>query len=145
MMIGTVHLVHLFQLVLQRKLYRLQPLLRLSIDAIVVRPFQLCASRDISMWAAGVSQGLLWLSVDEFGQLSFSFREIMAAMSSYYGLRLIAGLIFFVGTLLMGWNLFMTMRGQKTIEVIPGPVAEKYRINSKPESADDHIGTGVPA
>ncbi len=99
----------------------------------------------LSMWAAGVSQGLLWLSVDEFGQLSFSFREIMAAMSSYYGLRLIAGLIFFVGTLLMGWNLFMTMRGQKTIEVIPGPVAEKYRINSKPESADDHIGTGVPA
>ena len=99
----------------------------------------------LSMWAAGVSQGLLWLSVDEFGQLSFSFREIMAAMSSYYGLRLIAGLIFFAGTLLMGWNLFMTMRGQKTIEVKPAPVAEKYRINSKPESAADHIGTEVPA
>jgi cytochrome c oxidase cbb3-type subunit 1 len=87
----------------------------------------------------------LWLSVDEFGQLSFSFREIMAAMSSYYGLRLIAGLIFFAGTILMAWNFFMTMRGQKTIEVIPPPVAEKYRINPKPEVAADHIGTEVPA
>lgn len=99
----------------------------------------------LSMWAAGVSQGLLWLSVDEFGQLSFSFREIMAAMSSYYGLRLIAGLIFFAGTILMAWNFFMTMRGQKTVDVTPPPVAEKYRINTEPEPAADHIGSEVPA
>tara|TARA_R110000824_G_scaffold336_9_gene2311 strand:- start:107205 stop:108689 length:1485 start_codon:yes stop_codon:yes gene_type:complete len=99
----------------------------------------------LSMWAAGVSQGLLWLSIDEFGQLSFSFREIMAAMSSYYGLRLIAGLIFFTGTIVMSWNLFMTMRGQQTAKVTPPPVPEKYRMKPKADPSADHIGTEIPA
>jgi cytochrome c oxidase cbb3-type subunit 1 len=55
----------------------------------------------VSMWAAGVSQGLLWLSVDEVDELSFSFKDIMASMAPYYGLRLVAGLIFLTGTILM--------------------------------------------
>ena len=29
----------------------------------------------LSMWGAGVSQGLLWLSLDELGELSYGFRE----------------------------------------------------------------------
>ena len=99
----------------------------------------------LSMWAAGVSQGLLWLSIDEYGQLSFSFREIMAAMSSYYGLRLIAGLIFFSGTIMMSWNLFMTLRGQQIAKVTPPPVPEKYRIKPNTDPGADHTGTELPA
>ncbi|MFP5465881.1 MAG: cbb3-type cytochrome c oxidase subunit I, partial [Gammaproteobacteria bacterium] len=61
----------------------------------------------LAMWAGGVSQGLLWLSVDRLGELSFGFRDIMAGMRPYYGLRLVAGLLFWGGTLLMAYNLFM--------------------------------------
>ena len=67
----------------------------------------------VSMWGAGVSQGLLWLSVDSIGELSFSFRDIMASMAPYYGLRLVAGVIFLLGTVLMAYNLYMTVRGRR--------------------------------
>ena len=66
----------------------------------------------MAMWAAGVSQGLLWLSVDQIGELSFSFTDIMASMTPYYLLRLLAGVIFLLGMLLMTYNLFMTLKGQ---------------------------------
>ena len=68
----------------------------------------------MAMWAAGVSQGLLWLSIDEIGELRYSFKDIMASMAPYYGLRLIAGLIFLSGTVIMAYNLFMTLRGRET-------------------------------
>jgi cytochrome c oxidase cbb3-type subunit 1 len=76
----------------------------------------------LSMWAAGVSQGLLWLSMDELGQLNYTFNDIMAGMKPYYGLRLIAGLVFLSGTILMTYNLFMTFRGQQTVKVRPPAV-----------------------
>ncbi len=82
----------------------------------------------LAMWAGGVSQGLLWLSVDRLGELSFGFRDIMAGMRPYYGLRLVAGLLFWGGTLLMAYNLFMTLRGRRAVAVSPPPVAEPWRL-----------------
>jgi cytochrome c oxidase cbb3-type subunit 1 len=82
----------------------------------------------VSMWAAGVSQGLLWLSVDEVGELSFSFTDIMASMAPYYGLRLVAGLIFLTGTVIMAFNLFMTMKGRQAVEVKVTPVDPAYGV-----------------
>jgi cytochrome c oxidase cbb3-type subunit 1 len=71
------------------------------------------------MWAAGVSQGLLWLSLDELGELQFSFRDIMASMQPYYVLRLLAGVVFFSGAVLMAFNLWLTMAGRETARVRP--------------------------
>lgn len=71
----------------------------------------------VSMWGAGVSQGLLWLSVDELGELSFSFKDIMASMAPYYALRLIGGLVFLSGTILMAFNLFKTLQGRQVVVV----------------------------
>jgi len=82
----------------------------------------------VSMWAAGVSQGLLWLSLDASGELSFSFRDIMASMAPYYGMRLIAGLIFLIGTLLMAYNFYMTTRDRETVKVIPANVNPAFGV-----------------
>jgi cytochrome c oxidase cbb3-type subunit 1 len=76
----------------------------------------------LAMWGAGVSQGLLWLSLDEIGELRYSFRDIMASMPPYYLLRLLAGLIFLGGVVLMTINLFKTISGAKTIQVRPPAV-----------------------
>jgi cytochrome c oxidase cbb3-type subunit 1 len=76
----------------------------------------------LAMWGAGISQGLLWLSLDEFGELRYSFRDIMASMPPYYLLRLVAGLIFLSGAVLMAFNLFKTIAGAKTIQVRPPAV-----------------------
>jgi cytochrome c oxidase cbb3-type subunit 1 len=81
----------------------------------------------VSMWAAGVSQGLLWLNVNALGELSFTFREIMSGMKPYYALRLVAGLIFLSGTTLMAYNLFMTVRGRQTVPSLPAPVPEAWQ------------------
>ncbi|MDW3094659.1 MAG: cytochrome-c oxidase, cbb3-type subunit I [Gammaproteobacteria bacterium] len=78
----------------------------------------------VAMWGAGVSQGVLWLSLDEIGQLKYSFTEIMAAMNPYYLLRFVAGLIFLSGALLMAFNFLMTIVGRHTIAVRPPMVME---------------------
>ncbi len=84
----------------------------------------------MAMWGAGVSQGLLWLSVDEIGELSFSFKDIMASMAPFYGLRLIAGLIFLIGTALMAFNLFMTLKGREAVKVRIPAVDPAYGVAS---------------
>lgn len=83
----------------------------------------------VSMWGAGVSQGLLWLSVDEMGELSFSFKDIMASMTPFYTLRLIAGLIFLTGTVLMAYNLFATLWGRHAIRVQVPAVDPAYGVS----------------
>lgn len=76
----------------------------------------------VAMWGAGVSQGVLWLSLDQIGLLQYSFTEIMEAMNPYYLLRFVAGLIFLMGALLMTFNLSMTILGRHTIAVRPPAV-----------------------
>jgi cytochrome c oxidase cbb3-type subunit 1 len=78
----------------------------------------------LSMWGAGVSQGLLWMSLDELGELRFSFTDVMAAMAPYYMLRLVAGLTFLLGTVLMAINLFLTIAGHETVRVRPPLAAD---------------------
>ncbi|MGQ0429543.1 MAG: cytochrome-c oxidase, cbb3-type subunit I [Gammaproteobacteria bacterium] len=73
----------------------------------------------LAMWGAGVSQGVLWLSLDELGEVRFSFNDVMAAMHPYYLLRLVAGLTFFVGAALMAVNLARTFAGRRTVVALP--------------------------
>jgi cytochrome c oxidase cbb3-type subunit I len=77
----------------------------------------------MAMWGAGVSQGLLWLSVDEIGELSFSFKDIMSSMTPFYMLRLIAGMIFLLGTVLMAYNFYKTIVG-RTVEKVQVPAVD---------------------
>jgi cytochrome c oxidase cbb3-type subunit 1 len=76
------------------------------------------------MWAAGVSQGLLWLTLDEIGELRFSFRDIMASMPPYYLLRFVGGLVFLAGAVLLAWNLYMTVRARSLAVARPPVLAE---------------------
>jgi cytochrome c oxidase cbb3-type subunit 1 len=78
----------------------------------------------LSMWAAGVSQSLLWLSLDQNGEVQYSFVEVMRAISPYYALRLLGGVLFLAGALLMAVNLVKTFAGARTaIARVPPPIA----------------------
>ena len=81
------------------------------------------------MWGAGVAQGLLWFSLDEVGELSFSFKDIMASMVPYYLVRLVAGIIFLAGAVMMVINLWMTIKGRETIRVKP-PEVRTHRVSA---------------
>jgi cytochrome c oxidase cbb3-type subunit 1 len=73
----------------------------------------------LAMWAAGISEGLLPLVLDEAGEPRFSFVDILTAIKPYYVLRLIGGLLFWAGTLLMAYNFYKTIRGRETALVMP--------------------------
>ncbi len=59
------------------------------------------------------------MSLDDLGELRFSFTDIMAATAPYYMLRLVAGIIFLTGAVLMAINLFLTIAGHETVRVRP--------------------------
>lgn len=64
----------------------------------------------LSMWGAGVTQGMLWLNLDENGEVKYAFAEIMRAMAPYYLARLAGGVMFLAGAVLMAYNFAMTAR-----------------------------------
>ena len=63
-----------------------------------------------SMWVAGITQGLMWRAYNEYGFLEYSFVEAVQAMHPYYIIRAIGGGMFLVGTLIMVFNLWLTVR-----------------------------------
>jgi len=72
----------------------------------------------VSMWISGISQGLMWRALNDDGTLTYSFIESIKFTYPYYGIRLLGGLIFFSGMLVMVYNVWMTIREEK-----PQPVA----------------------
>ncbi|MRH78940.1 cytochrome-c oxidase, cbb3-type subunit I [Spiribacter sp. C176] len=63
-----------------------------------------------SMWIAGVMQGLMWRAVNDDGTLTYSFIESVAATYPYYAVRLVGGILFFAGMLIMAYNVWRTIR-----------------------------------
>ena len=71
----------------------------------------------VSMWISGISQGLMWRALNDDGTLTYSFIETVKFTYPYYGLRLLGGVVFFSGMLIMAFNVWMTVR-----KVKPRPV-----------------------
>ena len=70
-----------------------------------------------AMWASGIMQGLMWRAHDSLGFLQYSFVETVAAMHPYYAIRTLGGLVFLSGTILMAWNLWMTIRVGEPVKI----------------------------
>ena len=72
-----------------------------------------------AMWIAGVMQGLMWRAVNPDGTLVYTFVEGVKATFPYYVVRLVGGLLYFGGMLIMAWNVVMTVR---TGRAVPAPI-----------------------
>jgi cytochrome c oxidase cbb3-type subunit I/II len=86
----------------------------------------------VSMWIAGVNQGLMWRALNPDGTLVYpSFVETMLAIRPMYIVRALGGGMYLVGYILMIWNLAMTIAGAKAVDttvevtVTPETVEEK--------------------
>jgi len=64
-----------------------------------------------AMWVSGIMQGMMWRAYDEYGSLTYSFIETVAAMRPYYALRWLGGVIFLAGAVVMLYNILMTIAG----------------------------------
>jgi cytochrome c oxidase cbb3-type subunit 1 len=80
----------------------------------------------VAMWISGITQGLMWRSFDEFGNLQYSFVESVVAMMPFYAMRAIGGMFFLTGTVLMTYNMFMTIRqGKRESAALDAKMAAK--------------------
>jgi cytochrome c oxidase cbb3-type subunit I len=73
-----------------------------------------------AMWIAGVMQGLMWRAINPDGTLTYTFVESVKATYPFYVLRLLGGLLYLGGMLIMLWNTLKTATaGRATIVTIP--------------------------
>jgi len=69
-----------------------------------------------AMWIAGVMQGLMWRNVNVDGTLTYTFVEGVKATYPYYVIRVLGGLLYLSGMLVMAFNTFKTMRGGSAVD-----------------------------
>ena len=75
-----------------------------------------------AMWIAGVMQGLMWRAVNPDGTLVYSFVESVKATYPFYVMRVLGGLLYLSGMIIMLWNVVKTAtNGQATTVAIPAP------------------------
>jgi cytochrome c oxidase cbb3-type subunit 1 len=70
-----------------------------------------------SMWIAGVMHGLMWRAVNDDGTLTYTFVESLKATYPYYAVRLLGGVLFLAGMVIMAYNVWRTVRETKPAEV----------------------------
>lgn len=70
-----------------------------------------------AMWIAGVMQGLMWRSVNADGTLTYTFVESVKATYPFYVIRLLGGVLYLFGMLVMLWNVIKTASGAKSVPV----------------------------
>jgi cytochrome c oxidase cbb3-type subunit 1 len=69
-----------------------------------------------SMWISGVMQGLMWRSANADGTLAYSFVETVKVTYPFYAIRLVGGLLFLSGMLIMAYNAVKTIAGGSTAD-----------------------------
>lgn len=72
-----------------------------------------------SMWIAGITQGMMWRAVDQYGNLAYSFIDTVTVLYPYYTLRAIGGLFYLIGLFMWGYNFYKTMTAARQIEKEP--------------------------
>ena len=66
----------------------------------------------VSLWFAGIMEGLMWRTYNEFGFLEYDFVETVEAKHIYYIIRALGGALYLAGGVLMLYNLIMTALGK---------------------------------
>ncbi len=64
----------------------------------------------VPMYFAGFMQSLAWKEFTAEGQLKYQFMETVQQMRPFYAARGIGGTLFLIGALMMGYNLYKTIR-----------------------------------
>jgi len=92
----------------------------------------------VSMWAAGITQGLMWRAFDSTGRLQYpDFLETVTRLIPMYYVRALGGLLYITGMLMFAYNVFRTWKARpatyEEIEVEVPPMIRAERA-AKAES-----------
>lgn len=76
-----------------------------------------------ALWIAGVMEGLMWRAVNADGTLTYTFVESVKAKYPYYLIRLLGGVLYLSGMVIMLWNVLKTAASGKPATAVIPPVA----------------------
>ncbi len=77
----------------------------------------------VSMWAGGLTEGLMWRAISEEGLLQYpNFVDIVARLQPFYWTRFLGGLLYLAGAILGAVNFILTARGAGPAPVVAVPV-----------------------
>lgn len=92
----------------------------------------------IPIYAAGVTQGLMWRAFDETGRLQYpDFVETVTRLMPMYWIRVIGGLLFIAGTIMLIVNAIMTWRSRPPVYDEP--------VHEAPALSRTYIDPPIPA
>ncbi|MBC6441494.1 MAG: cytochrome-c oxidase, cbb3-type subunit I [Rhodospirillales bacterium] len=74
-----------------------------------------------TMWVTGIMEGLMWRTYDANGFLQYAFIETVDAKHPFYIVRALGGVLFLLGSLIMVYNLWRTVRGDVREERVARP------------------------
>jgi len=69
-----------------------------------------------ALWISGVMQGLMWRATNPDGTLTYTFVEAVKASYPFWTIRVVGGLLYLVGMLLMAFNMFKTIGAGKAVD-----------------------------
>ena len=72
-----------------------------------------------SMWIAGITQGMMWRAVDEYGNLMYSFIDTVTVLHPYYAIRALAGVLYVTGFVMFAYNMIKTMTSSRVLTEEP--------------------------
>jgi len=89
----------------------------------------------VAIYAAGVTQGLMWRAFDETGRLAYpDFVETVIRLMPMYWVRVLGGSMFVSGFILGGINIFLTWRMRPKAYVVHEQEAPKLEAYTGPET-----------
>ncbi len=96
----------------------------------------------VAIYAAGVTQGLMWRAFDETGRLAYpDFVETVTRILPMYWVRAVGGTMFVIGVVMCLVNLFMTWKSRPKeydVPVIEAPALEKEYRGKTPKLVIPH-------
>ncbi len=76
----------------------------------------------VSMWVAGITEGVMWRATLPNGMLAYTFMETLLTIEPLYILRWFGGMLTLAGMVVMLWNLWHTADEARARLVSPIPV-----------------------
>ncbi|MDQ3364099.1 MAG: cytochrome-c oxidase, cbb3-type subunit I [Myxococcota bacterium] len=94
----------------------------------------------VSMWAAGITQGLMWRAFDDTGRLQYpDFLETVTRLIPMYWVRALGGALYIAALLVGAYNIFRTWQSRprryEDVEVAVPPMVRAVRVEAKQERA----------
>ena len=97
----------------------------------------------VSMWASGITQGLMWRAFDETGRLAYpDFVESVTRVMPMFWIRALGGSLYIAGLLIGAYNLFKTWQSRpakyEEVEIEAPPMVRQKKILERVAEPKQH-------